>query len=316
METAHKSTNFGQFLRSLRIERNFSNISQYLQHYQVTTISAAYYRDLESGRKQISFDTASELCKSLEADSKRFYYHLLSDVLPNDVMKILVRPIMDETFKDVEERLKKLEDDRQTYRTAFEKSWLAEVMVPTEEIVTYLNEHFELMPIVHFLFNTESTNEFELAEVISRNDLKISVESVMESLATLGLIIVSPAESGSAQFKIRRRLTQLQMPSRHITASNVTQDVGRTYRQLFVPHEIQKCFAPTLPMLKEPLVEHGTYLYSGISATTKENQEKIWLRTRDLIAQIHAVAEPISKGGRPYYFCLGFSSRPEYGPAR
>src|ERR1041384_3785255 len=92
-----KGKQLGKFLYSLRIQRGFASISDYLRVYDLP-ISDVYYRDLESGTKSISVETADRLCSALRADRRIFFFHLLNDLMPSDVVSTLIRPIADETF--------------------------------------------------------------------------------------------------------------------------------------------------------------------------------------------------------------------------
>ena len=89
---AGSKTGLGNYLRLLRLERGFDNVSDYIRTY-TPPISSSYYRDLENGRRLLSLDSAIQVCQSLEADTHAFFYNLLRDLLPSEAREIIVSPL-------------------------------------------------------------------------------------------------------------------------------------------------------------------------------------------------------------------------------
>lgn len=78
------TNHLGQYLRALREERGFSNIREYVQHYNLP-VGYVYYTEIESGKKYLALETARQLCQALDADSLSFHSQLLKDILPTEV---------------------------------------------------------------------------------------------------------------------------------------------------------------------------------------------------------------------------------------
>jgi hypothetical protein len=84
-------TDLGNYLRLLRLERGFDNVSDYIRAY-APPISSSYYRDIENGRRLLSLDSATQVCRSLEADTHTFFYNLLCDALPVEAREFIISP--------------------------------------------------------------------------------------------------------------------------------------------------------------------------------------------------------------------------------
>lgn len=78
-------TNYlGEYLKALREGRGFSNIREYVRHYNLP-VGYVYYTEIESGKKYLALETGKQLCDALNADILAFYSQLLKDILPAEV---------------------------------------------------------------------------------------------------------------------------------------------------------------------------------------------------------------------------------------
>jgi hypothetical protein len=172
-------TNLGLYLYSVRVRRGYEGITDYLKKYTKLPISETYYRDIESGRKKIKIETAEKLCNSLKLDQQEFYYHFIKDVLPPDVFKKLLKHVETTTFNVASEEIDKLQQNIDVLRRAYEKKLLDDIYEVGDEIVDYLDSHFELLPLIHFIYMKESCTFSELTYISQVNNISIDLHSTL-----------------------------------------------------------------------------------------------------------------------------------------
>lgn len=176
-----KQTKLGMYLRTLRLSRGFDSVNEYLRKYSLP-ITAAYYRDLESGRKSIGIDTAEQICQALEADIHAFYYHLLSDVIPLRVVDNLVRPDSID-----------LKDDgkAETYHTY---AWdPARTIQIDGEAASYFENNIDLLNAALFICvsDADGVTVEALQKFLQRRNIDSPLGTVIGQLKELGIIRVS-----------------------------------------------------------------------------------------------------------------------------
>lgn len=175
-----QKNSFGKFLSSLRIARGFENVSEYLRSYPIG-ISSVHYRHLESGERNISIEAAKQLCAELQAESKEFYFNLLSDWLPSEIMNFLL-PLSERT-----------EECESSYRRAVESARQNQVLFPEENCCNYLRDNFELLPIVWMVYSLpkiplDTVEKFVLEKKISK-----SAQTISDDFEKFGLVQLTPA---------------------------------------------------------------------------------------------------------------------------
>jgi hypothetical protein len=170
-------------LRSLRLSRGFDSVNEYLRKYSLP-ITAAYYRDLESGRKSIGIDTAEQICHALDADMHAFYYNLLSDVIPLRVIDNLVPP----ESKDVDE---KDEGKVETYHTY---AWdPARTLQIDSETAKFFENNIELLNSALFICGNDvhGVTVEALQKFLHHSNIPAPLGTVIGQLKELGVIKVS-----------------------------------------------------------------------------------------------------------------------------
>lgn len=167
----------------MRLSRGFSNINEYLRRYPLA-MSNVHYRHLESGNRKISIDSAKELCEALQADARAFYCNLLRDYLPEEFMDFFVTlSSLESPHTDKERKLLK-----QQYQAAVMRSLDSQVFFPSNEACEYLAEHFELMPIIWFVYSVAKANLADIEKIIQKNKIAVSAQSVVDQLSRISLL--------------------------------------------------------------------------------------------------------------------------------
>jgi hypothetical protein len=297
-----KLTHLGKYLYSLRIKRGFANISDYLRKYKLP-ISGVYYRDVESGAKIISLETADRFCTALQADRRAFYFHLLRDILPPDIVTILLRHTPDETFASIEERQALLERDKRIYREAFARAMLDETYVLSEEAVRALSARPDLFPVLHFVYGTERGTSEELASILNQNGISESPESIAMLFASLGMASIDGDISGPG-WTIMRNTAISRLP--------LTEE-GRELKRKFALREVDKTISQR--RFTKERCSIGSIEDSSILELSPEAAESVKERIWDTLSEAHAAGEPVSAGrSKPYFLGIFFGSRTEYSP--
>lgn len=299
----NKETSLGRYMYSLRIQRGFANISDYLRKYELP-ISDVYYRDVESGAKIVSLDTADKLCNALQADRRVFYFHLLRDLLPRDIVEKLIKPIADETFSSLEERQALLERDKTIYREAFAKSMLAETYVLSEDAVHMLLDRLELMPVLHFLYAIEFSTAEQLASVLEQNGIKDKPEQVAQMFAETGMALIEGDLTTPGRWFIRRRAVISRLP--------LTEE-AKKLKRAFAIREVEKTLKQK--QLNMDWSDTGSFVDSFILELPPESVSAVRSRVLDTLAEAQAGEESISCGHSiPYFLGVFFGTRTEYCP--
>ncbi|HEX8492920.1 MAG TPA: hypothetical protein VF658_08780 [Pyrinomonadaceae bacterium] len=298
-----KETNLGRYLYSIRIQRGFANISDYLRKYELP-ISDVYYRDVESGAKIVSLETADRLCHALHTDRHVFYFHLMRDLLPADIVEKLIKPIADDTFSSLEERQALLERDKTIYREAFAKSMLSETYVLSEDAVHLLLERIDLMPVLHFLYAIEFATAEQLASVLDQNSIPDSPEKVAEMFATTGMALLEGELTKPGGWQLRRKAVISRLPlteeAKKLKRAFALREVGKTLQQ---------------KPLNTEWSDTGSFVDSFILELPPESVNAVRARILDTLAEAQAGEESITYGrSTPYFLGIFFGSRTEYCP--
>lgn len=184
------STKFGNYLVSLRIQRNYKSISLYLNDYKLP-ISEGYYRELETGKSLPSLDMAAALYKSLQADSGTFYNFLLQDLLPSHIVAMLAPISGDEpedsvSYKDCAISPKGQDSGNLTISLNSEAS-------------EFFKNHTHLLPILMFIYghNFKGVTKEKLERFIATAAIDIDYESIINYLLQCKLVQKIDSSKGS-----------------------------------------------------------------------------------------------------------------------
>ncbi len=293
-----------QYFYSLRIQRGYETVAEYLRFYSLP-ISEAYYRALESGTKtgrEVGIETALRLCDALDADEEQFFLHLLRDLLPVELFERLVRPIPLRSFKSVAEHQADLEHDVQIYRQAMAQARMAESYFPSLEAVDHLAKNTSLLSYIHFIYLSESCTFSELKAFQQAAKLEDDLADVITVFKALDLIELTEAEAPSGP-RVRKKRALFRVP--HSPS-------GQTLKDLFLAQEIQRSFTSERAALP---FQAGTnsFIESFVAAYSANAHEGLRRRVLDVLAELAAHSEDAEpSNAEPYFVALVFSPRPEY----
>ncbi len=291
-------TNLGQYLYSERIRRGYNLISEYLKNYTNIPISEPYYRDIENGRKIIKVDKAETLCRALKLNKKEFYFHLLSDVLPSDVVKELLKPVTGTTFKVASEEFNKLDQKITVLRKAYEKRLVGEPYIVDEEIVKYLDENFEILPLIHFIYMRETCTFEELNEIVRKNDIRKPFVQLIDEFEKYNIAIVNHSKK-----TITRYSKIFKIPKTNL---------GVVLKDRFLKTEINETIQATS---REQLIgPKNTFVYSGVVCIKSgESLKRTSNKLIELLAEIEVESSGLdAREAVPYFVSFIFSSREKY----
>lgn len=293
-----KVTHLGRFLRSLRIERGYTNVTQYLRKYKLP-ISDVYYRDLEAGRKMVGLENAGALCSALQADLQTYYFYLLKDLLPEQVIQLLVRPVVDDTFESIDEKLAEQNRTHEVYRTVLMQHYSRQVLSLNEEAIAFFKQNFELLPILYFIYSLNGTNEREIGDVAKRNSVSMPASQIISQFERLGLVAIVSAENGSGPRKIRRLKPAITFSDDELLNKCILWETQKSLSQ---------------PRNKVTFEGEGAFVYQGLSMIAKDSHKHISRRIMDLITEIRAAdIDLLSTEAEPFHYSIIVSTRPEYG---
>lgn len=292
------NTNLGQFLYSERIRRGCDSITDYLKNYTNIPISEPYYRDIENGRKKIKVDKADKLCSALMLNKKEFYYHLLSDVLPSDVLKELIKPVAATTFRIASEEFSKLERQVSTMRKAFAKKMMEEPYVVDNDIIQYLNNNFDVLPLIHFVYMKEKCTFREIDQIIKKNNIKRKLSMVASEFEKYDIASVDKKNKTISRFSKIFRVPR--------------NESGIKFKDRFLEDEIK--IAINAPNKEQSIKPRNTNIYSSILCIKNgESLNRIENKLTDLLAELEVESSSLDeKETVPYFVSIIFSSRENY----
>ena len=299
---AEAQSALGSYLLTKRMERSGASIPEYLARYTTAgsagAISESYYRDIESGRKQIRPQTADRLREQLDLDSKSFYYFLLRDLLPESVFDTLISSTASETFRSISDRIEKLERrNKNSSRTILNSMTDNITELDYDEIEALRNDE-ALLSVIHFVYNRDSATFDEIDQIYSKCG---GVGAVSDRLACIfreNTIYINVPEK-----RVFRRSKTIKIP---------LTEQGRLFKREFVTKETEKS-------LNANRISHlsdgpGTLIYSVIVALSRKIYEEIEIDGISRLMSIVGSSEETlsSKDVKPFFVSMIFSSREDY----
>jgi transcriptional regulator with XRE-family HTH domain len=292
MTSEHQNPNsFGTYLRQLRESRGYSNINEYVRRYNML-ISHVHYRHLETGQRKLSIESAKGLCEALEADRMAFYYHFLHDLLPDEVV---------EFFSHVPERLpeprqnavQKTVSKASAYQNALIRTMEPYVLYPDEDSCDYLDKHFDLLPILWFIYSVPQATKKEIDQVADQHHISMPANEIISDFHHLGLVRIDP-DSGTIK-RTKPSVSFLHSPLGEKILSHQTEGFLRNYDQ------------PRNPTSKDTVMNYGVVLLSS------ENHQLIFRRIQEFLRDVHkAATDSENEPSDPVFFAITFGQRPEY----
>ncbi|MBX9771662.1 MAG: hypothetical protein K2X29_09840 [Candidatus Obscuribacterales bacterium] len=284
---------FGAYLKELRRSRGFANINEYLRSYPVP-MSHVHYRHLESGNRNTSIDSAKELCEALRADTKVFYFNLLKDWLPEEFMDFFVT--LSSEANSPQSKAER-ESVKRKYQKAVMQALDSQVLFPSAEACDYLDERFELLPIVWFVYSVAQASLRDIERIAEKNGISVNIEKTVEELTRLG--VLSTEKSGNKVMVARMR------PS--ICFSH--HDLGLRILQHETRRSLSQYVLPRNPQLKESV------LILSVMSASQQTRKIIFQRIQDFVRQIREGAEVSFKSGaknEPVFYSITFAPCKRY----
>jgi transcriptional regulator with XRE-family HTH domain len=299
-------TRLGLYLRELRIQSGAQSISEYIKKIDDLGISETYYRALESGNKKPAIETLLALANALGADLFRAFQLYLQDVLPPEVFTKLINPVVRQApSASPKEALEKKDELIAAYRAALQNAGntdlLDDAYLADDEIVQFLDDHFDLLPLVHFIYmaDREISSE-EMRRVCAANNITRDLSDVISLLHDNGIADVQPA--GRTTFRIRRFCRVFRLP-------RTTK--GKALRNRWMKYETERSMRDER---SDQLGVAQTFSSAMISRYRRDCLGKVHERVNDLLAELHAASSPVDDDASfPFYAAVVISPRPEYG---
>jgi DNA-binding XRE family transcriptional regulator len=279
------------------MRRKSESISEYISKFNLS-ISESYYRDIETGRKVARIDTALALCEALELNKNDLFFYLLKDILPNDVFDSLIKPNQKRVFDTVTDEVSLLASDLEVMRNAYLKTLIEKhFQGDDEDVINYLSNNFELLPIIHFVYMREQCSRQDIQEIIRRNEIKKDIRLILKEFKELQ---IAEVDEDHGIIKRNQRMFN-KIPK---TAS------GIAFRDKFLIHEITTAMRDKRS--SQVVSSNNTFIWSGITCfDVKESQFQ--RRVADLIATFSAEEVNLEdENAVPFFVSLLVSSRENY----
>lgn len=292
----------GSYLLTKRMERSGESIPEYLAGFVTPSspgvISESYYRDIESGRKQIRPQTADRLREQLNLDSKAFYYCLLRDLLPEDVFNELVSASAIATFRSASDRIEKLEYRTRQSSRAILNTMTDNITELDADEIEAISADTALLGAIHFIYNRDSASFDEIDDVYRQCGGENIVSESLSGIFRENTIFVDQIER-----RVFRRSKVLRIPR---TAK------GDIFKCEFVRFETDKSLkARRISRLADG---PGTLCYNSIIPISRKFYEEIEL---DGIGRLMSIVESGDRtldveDTKPFFVSIVFSTREEY----
>jgi len=287
-------THLGRFLSTLREQRGYESIQEYVRHYQLP-VSYVYYTEIESGKKRLSLETSKQLYIALEADQTSFYYHLLRDILPDNIQTEFLNRIPIQQVLDKKEKTSKA----QSIKEAYQKNQLSrlnrKIVYVSDEADDYLKANPLLNSLISAIYCVPSTSDKELEQLAIRLGISDPIEAILSKFEELELIKI--VDANDKQYRIISRLHDIVVTNdRSIFAKAIESEtrhaVTETAQASVAGADQANCFY-------------------GMIGLTKQKQEELRMHIADLDAEFDAYHLK-DADGMPQLMTIVFSPAREY----
>lgn len=288
-------TYLGRYLLSLREQRGFDNIQEYVRRHNLP-VSYVYYTEIESGKKRIALETSKQLCAALEADQISFFYHLLKDILPENIQTEFLNRIPIQNLLNSKEK----EEKAQKIQKAHQKNLLARlhktIFYMSKEAGTFISKNARLNLLITAIYCVRSTSDKELQYLAQRLNIDIPIEDILKSFEELEIIKISQ----SSDKKLR-----IIMPAHDIivtTNSQVIADIINNETKIAALESSKHAFTGA----------NQDNCFHGMIGLSKQKQEELHTYIADLVAEFNA-CHLENSDGVPQLMTIIFSPAKEYG---
>lgn len=310
-------TNLGTYLFNIRLNSRARTISEYLQKLKQRVslpISETYYRALENGDKVPTVDTVDKLAMSLGDDSARYemFQSYLEDILPSDVFEKLVSRVRHAPLPESpKEALDQKEETLAAYRASLQNllsiEQAATVYNADDEIVNFLDEHFELLPLVHFIYMKDGMiHEEELRNICNVNNIKQDLTTILKLLRDHK---IAQVDKVNGRYHVRRFNWMFKLPRT---------PKGRKLRSRWFQSEIKRGLEHEIKQDPEQrsrgrIEFDKTFSHAMINCYRPGQLERIQDRAFDFIAELNASDATVEDlNAWPFFVAVMVSPRPEY----
>jgi len=307
---------FATYLTDLRINKSGAKtVAEFLQRVDLP-ISETFYRALENGDKLPTVETLGKLATTFEkafyTEPATMFYHYLEDLLPTNIFRKLVRPVSGERpAGSLKEALDTKDAMLTTYRASFQKlspnDIAADLHKADDVVVDFLNSHFDLLPLIHYIYMKETeASEEELRSICEANNIKEDLSTILGHLRKHHIAYVSQAGAGKKKhFTVRRFSRDFRLP---LTPK------GQVLRARWIKHEIARALRDDRGE-RAQLDKTFSHAIVDCYQLTESQLGKVQDRTDDLIAQLNAArANAEDPGALAFFVSITVSPRPEYFP--
>ena len=123
-----------------------------------------------------------DLCKSLDLKQQDFFYHLLKDILPEEIFKSIIKPSQQAVFETVSDEIERLSVELESLRKAYGKTLTEDPFQVDDNDVDYLSENFYLLPIIHYIYMRKSCSFADIQEIINKNGIRKDLNYILYEL--------------------------------------------------------------------------------------------------------------------------------------
>lgn len=289
MNSTSTSTHLGNYLRSVRMSRGYTNVNEYLRSYKLP-ITYVYYREIEIGKRKLGLETAKSLCGALQVDSKAFYYHLLKDILPAEVTEHFKNMLPARQRLSREELADEKESMDRAYRSSLLDALRLNFNILEKEAATYFQENLDLMPLLWFVHSEPETTESDLAAVAQTNGINKPIGKILDDFKRLGLIEI--IDSGKGPKSIRRLFPTIAWRDKQLHSAYLLKETEKTLGQQGLN-----------PSKDEPSIKYG------VAMLTDEQRQRVMSRISDLLAELRSTNNSPELESELYYFSVLLASR-------
>lgn len=235
-------------------------------------ISAVYYREIESGKRKIALESASQLCEALQIDYADFYYYLLKDILPPQVESAFTSLMPPQPELDQMAQETKKQKVQQAYQKNFVDRLKQRVGYMNAETEAYFHQHPQFMQFLTSIYCQAETSDKELEQLLGKESQNISIKQVLNDFERLGLVrLTNDPISGTTN--IERSYNYIIIRDQKLLAQRLLHETQIS---------VGKMPGSSDQMQNDDIIAHG------IVGLTKEEYQEILTQLADLISEFRA----------------------------
>ena len=201
------------------------------------------------------------------------------------------------TFDDASDEIRRLESTVARLRKAHSKIISDDPYEVSDDVVDFLNNNTDLLPVIHFVYMRKLCTFNELALLLKKNKSKRSLKSTLEALKNHNLALVDQNAC-----TVKRYKTTFRIPK---TAR------GKAFKDIFTLTEVKQSLqSPKGPILSRK----GTFIHSGINCFNMDRDlSALEEKVTDLVATFSAEETDLEEASAlPFFVSIIISPRESY----